>query len=62
MIETECFKELNEFGPNNTRSPDLILDAPVEPDSPGCFPFRRKKKQPSRTKPIPIQNHQSVPS
>ncbi|KAK6621915.1 G protein-coupled receptor kinase 2 [Polyplax serrata] len=57
MIETDCFKELNEFGPNNTRTPDLMLDAPPEPDSPGCFPFRRKKRQPSRTKPIPIQNH-----
>lgn len=62
MIETECFKELNEFGPNNTLTPDLMLDAPPEPESPGCFPFRRKKKQPSRTKPKPIQNHQSVPS
>ncbi|NXW60068.1 GRK5 kinase, partial [Eurystomus gularis] len=23
MIETECFKDLNMFGPNGTRSPDL---------------------------------------
>uniref|UniRef100_A0A8C6VLQ7 Uncharacterized protein n=1 Tax=Naja naja TaxID=35670 RepID=A0A8C6VLQ7_NAJNA len=23
MIETECFKDLNNFGPNGTRSPDL---------------------------------------
>ncbi|NXL96034.1 GRK5 kinase, partial [Alectura lathami] len=23
MIETECFKDLNVFGPNGTRSPDL---------------------------------------
>ncbi|XP_066449458.1 G protein-coupled receptor kinase 5-like [Eleutherodactylus coqui] len=23
MIETECFKDLNDFGPNGTRSPDL---------------------------------------
>ncbi|XP_035418732.1 LOW QUALITY PROTEIN: G protein-coupled receptor kinase 5-like [Cygnus atratus] len=27
MIETECFKDLNVFGPNGTRSPDLGLEA-----------------------------------
>ncbi|XP_046383358.1 G protein-coupled receptor kinase 2 isoform X1 [Ischnura elegans] len=54
MIETECYKELNVFGPGNTPSPDLQLDALPEPETKGCFPFRRKRKQPSRTQPIPM--------
>ncbi len=38
MIEMECFKELNLFGPNGTRSPDLLGDHPPEPEKdPGCF-------------------------
>ena len=38
MIEMECFKELNIFGPNGTRSPDLIGDHPPEPEkNPGCL-------------------------
>jgi G protein-coupled receptor kinase len=38
MIEMECFKELNVFGPNGTRSPDLIGDHPPEPEkNPGCL-------------------------
>ncbi|XP_072280310.1 G protein-coupled receptor kinase 5 isoform X1 [Pyxicephalus adspersus] len=31
MIETECFKELNVFGPNGTLSPDLNRSHPPEP-------------------------------
>ncbi|XP_056384848.1 G protein-coupled receptor kinase 5 isoform X2 [Hyla sarda] len=31
MIETECFKELNIFGPNGTLSPDLNRSHPPEP-------------------------------
>ncbi|XP_067879173.1 G protein-coupled receptor kinase 5-like isoform X2 [Heterodontus francisci] len=31
MIETECFKELNVFGPNRTRSPDLDWNQLPEP-------------------------------
>lgn len=54
MIDTECYKELNVFGPGNTPSPDLILDALPEPETKGCFPFRRKRKQSSRMRPIPI--------
>ncbi|XP_073971112.1 G protein-coupled receptor kinase 2 isoform X2 [Rhodnius prolixus] len=42
MIETECYKELNIFGPNNTPSADLILNALPQPEKKGCFPFRRK--------------------
>lgn len=42
MIETECYKELNVFGPGYTRSPDLILDAVPEPEKKSCFPCRRK--------------------
>lgn len=42
MIETECYKELNLFNLDNTRSPDLELDAIPLTESTGCFPFRRK--------------------
>ncbi|NXL56872.1 GRK5 kinase, partial [Chordeiles acutipennis] len=31
MIETECFKDLNVFGPNGTRSPDLDWRQQPEP-------------------------------
>jgi len=54
MIETECFKELNKFGPYNTIPIDLIIDAIPEPEKRGCFPFRRKKKQSARMRPIPV--------
>ncbi|KAF4529703.1 hypothetical protein B566_EDAN016649 [Ephemera danica] len=57
MIETECFKELNVFGAYNTPTPDLMVDAEPEPEKKSCFPFRRKKKQPSRTRPIPVAKH-----
>lgn len=42
MIETDCFRQLNVFGPGGTRSPDLILNVPTTPENNGCFPFRRK--------------------
>ncbi|KAG1660061.1 G protein-coupled receptor kinase 2 [Nymphon striatum] len=42
MLETECFKELNVFGPNTTRTPDLLVDQPPVEESKGCFPFRRR--------------------
>lgn len=54
MIETDCFRQLNVFGPAGTRSPDLILTPPTTPESTGCFPFRRKKKPPPRLRPVPI--------
>ncbi|XP_059820946.1 G protein-coupled receptor kinase 5-like isoform X1 [Hypanus sabinus] len=43
MIETECFKELNVFGPNRTRSPDLDWNVLPEPPKRGLFDriFRR---------------------
>ncbi|XP_050533814.1 G protein-coupled receptor kinase 2 isoform X2 [Daktulosphaira vitifoliae] len=44
MIETGCYKELNIFGPDKTRSSDLILDLLPEPEKTGCFPFRRRVK------------------
>uniref|UniRef100_A0AAQ4R3H3 G protein-coupled receptor kinase n=1 Tax=Gasterosteus aculeatus aculeatus TaxID=481459 RepID=A0AAQ4R3H3_GASAC len=31
MIETECFRDLNVFGPQGTRPPDLDWDQPPEP-------------------------------
>uniref|UniRef100_A0A336MN44 CSON003998 protein n=1 Tax=Culicoides sonorensis TaxID=179676 RepID=A0A336MN44_CULSO len=55
MIETDCFRELNVFGPNNTRTPDLLLDASPVIDSNGCFPFKRKKKQLPRSQPVPFE-------
>uniref|UniRef100_A0A674JXU7 G protein-coupled receptor kinase n=1 Tax=Terrapene triunguis TaxID=2587831 RepID=A0A674JXU7_9SAUR len=37
MIETECFKELNVFGPNGTISPDLNKSYPPEPPKKGLL-------------------------
>lgn len=54
MLETDCFRQLNVFGPGGSRSPDLILNVVSAPENNGCFPFRRKKKQPARLRPIPI--------
>ncbi|XP_071539196.1 G protein-coupled receptor kinase 2 isoform X2 [Panulirus ornatus] len=45
MIETKCFEELNQFGPNNTPSNDLRLDLPPPEDSKSCFPFRRRRRR-----------------
>ena len=42
MVDTECYKELNVFGPNCTRSPDLLVDQPPTPEKKSCFPFRRR--------------------
>ncbi|XP_014813890.1 PREDICTED: G protein-coupled receptor kinase 5-like [Calidris pugnax] len=43
MIETECFKDLNVFGPNGTRSPDLDWRQLPEPPKRSLFQrlFRR---------------------
>ena len=60
MIETECYKELNHFGTNSQRTPDLILDAPPEPEPKGCFPFRRKKLT-ARMRPVPIHVDSTPP-
>ncbi|XP_039956769.1 G protein-coupled receptor kinase 2 isoform X1 [Bactrocera neohumeralis] len=57
MMETECFRELNVFGVDDSPTPDLLINAVPEPEKAGCFPFRRKKKQPLRTQPIPIPEH-----
>lgn len=43
MIETECFKELNVLGPNNTPTADLLINhPPPNNENRGCFPFRRQ--------------------
>lgn len=42
MIETGCYKELNVFGQNKSRSSDLVLDLTPEPEKSGCFPFSRR--------------------
>lgn len=44
MIETECYQELNLFGPNQSLPPDLMMDQLPLEEYEGCFPFRRKKK------------------
>lgn len=51
MIETECFKELNVFGPSQSRPPDLCWELPPSEDRRGCFPFRRKPR--SRAAAVP---------
>ncbi|XP_002742089.2 G protein-coupled receptor kinase 5 [Saccoglossus kowalevskii] len=44
MVETECFNELNVFGPNCTPTPDLMMDQPPPPPRRGLFSrlFRRR--------------------
>ncbi|QQP48942.1 G protein-coupled receptor kinase, partial [Caligus rogercresseyi] len=43
MIETKVFEELNVFGPDNSRSPDLRMDMIPEPEPAGCLPYIRRK-------------------
>lgn len=45
MIETECFQELNVFGPDGGPSADLIEDLPPTPPQRGFFDrlFRRHR-------------------
>ncbi|KAJ6637641.1 G protein-coupled receptor kinase 2 [Pseudolycoriella hygida] len=57
MIETECFRELNVFGIDECPTPDLLITAQPVVEKPGCFPFRRKKKQSARSQPVPIPDH-----
>lgn len=42
MIETDCFRQLNVFGPGMTRSPDLVLNPVCTSEKKGCFPFRAR--------------------
>lgn len=45
LIETECFDELNVYGPNNTPSPDLVFNAMAESsddESISCIGFKKK--------------------
>lgn len=53
MIETECFKELNVFGPNGTLSPDLDRSHPPEPPKKGLFQriFKRQHQNNSKSSP-----------
>lgn len=68
IIEKEVFKELNNFGPNNTPSPDLRLDLLPEPEpSSGCLPFFRRRRRglnsnsSESTPPSNSQNSNSLP-
>uniref|UniRef100_A0A8I5TMW0 G protein-coupled receptor kinase n=1 Tax=Pongo abelii TaxID=9601 RepID=A0A8I5TMW0_PONAB len=53
MIETECFKELNVFGPNGTLSPDLNRNHPPEPPKKGLLQriFKRQVRHPCLASP-----------
>ncbi|XP_024894904.1 G protein-coupled receptor kinase 5 [Pteropus alecto] len=53
MIETECFKELNVFGPNGTLPPDLNRSHPPEPPKKGLFQriFQRQHQNNSKSSP-----------
>ncbi|KFQ32212.1 G protein-coupled receptor kinase 5 [Merops nubicus] len=53
MIETECFKELNVFGPNGTVSPDLNKSYPPEPPKKGLLQriFKRQHQNNSKSSP-----------
>nr|XP_031538685.1 G protein-coupled receptor kinase 5 [Vicugna pacos] len=53
MIETECFKELNVFGPNGTLSPDLNRSRPPEPPKKGLLQrlFKRQHQNNSKSSP-----------
>ncbi|XP_065494719.1 G protein-coupled receptor kinase 5 isoform X1 [Caloenas nicobarica] len=53
MIETECFKELNVFGPNGTISPDLNRSYPPEPPKKGLLQriFKRQHQNNSKSSP-----------
>uniref|UniRef100_A0A8C4U6K2 G protein-coupled receptor kinase n=1 Tax=Falco tinnunculus TaxID=100819 RepID=A0A8C4U6K2_FALTI len=53
MIETECFKELNVFGPNGTISPDLNKSYPPEPPKKGLLQriFKRQHQNNSKSSP-----------
>ncbi|XP_073760220.1 G protein-coupled receptor kinase 5 isoform X6 [Callorhinus ursinus] len=55
MIETECFKELNVFGPNGTLSPDLNRSHPPEPPKKGLLQriFKRQHQNNSKSSPNP---------
>lgn len=53
MIETECFKELNVFGPNGTLPPDLNRSHPPEPPKKGLLQriFQRQVRERARHPP-----------
>eukprot|EP00095_Tigriopus_kingsejongensis_P003589 snap_masked-scaffold1122_size61463-processed-gene-0.0 protein:Tk03589 transcript:snap_masked-scaffold1122_size61463-processed-gene-0.0-mRNA-1 annotation:"camp-dependent protein kinase catalytic" len=43
MIETKVFDDLNVFGPEESRPPDLDINVIPEPEPQGCIPFLRHK-------------------
>ncbi|XP_063290306.1 G protein-coupled receptor kinase 5 isoform X1 [Pelobates fuscus] len=53
MIETECFKELNQFGPNGTLSPDLNRSHPPDPPKKSLLHriFKRQHQNNSNSSP-----------
>ena len=60
LIETECFEEINKFGPNNTPSPDLRVLSEAElielhknsKEKIGCFGFSKDKETSKLTRPF----------
>ncbi|KAM6184060.1 G protein-coupled receptor kinase 5 isoform 2-T2 [Erethizon dorsatum] len=59
MIETECFKELNVFGPDGTLSSDLNRSQPPEPPKKGLLQrlFRRQHQNNSKSSPNSKTSH-----
>ncbi|XP_037004730.1 G protein-coupled receptor kinase 5 isoform X3 [Artibeus jamaicensis] len=53
MIETECFKELNVFGPNGALPPDLNRSHPPEPPKKGLLQriFKRQHQNNAKSSP-----------
>uniref|UniRef100_A0A8C8YK66 Uncharacterized protein n=1 Tax=Prolemur simus TaxID=1328070 RepID=A0A8C8YK66_PROSS len=63
MVETECFKELNVFGPNGTLSPDLNRSYPPEPPKKGLLQRIFKRQVRNGTGPVlPGRDNQHVQS
>lgn len=49
LIETECFDELNVYGPNSTPSADLVLNSeniePIEEEKSSCLKIKRSNNK-----------------
>ncbi|KAM8924757.1 G protein-coupled receptor kinase 5 [Pelodytes ibericus] len=62
MIETECFKELNLFGPNGTLSPDLNRSHPPEPPKKSLLHriFKRQHQNNSNSSPGTLNHHMNT--
>ncbi|EHB13422.1 G protein-coupled receptor kinase 5 [Heterocephalus glaber] len=57
MIETECFKELNVFGPDGSLSSDLNRSQPPEPPKKGLLQRLFRRQHQNNSKSSPSHNH-----